>query len=50
MALEIQAQEAPQFDKVFVAIGAFHIEMPYFSVIGKYIAESGGPYVLVWLY
>lgn len=46
MALKIQAEEAPTFDNVFVALGAFHMEMSFFGVIGKYIAESGGPYLL----
>ena len=46
MALEIQAEETPQFDNVFVALGAFHVEMSYFGVLGKFIADSGGPYVL----
>ena len=29
-----------------MALGAFHIEMAFFSAIGKVIAESGGPYIL----
>ena len=43
MAFEIQAEETPQFDDVFVALGAFHIEISYYI---KYIADSGGLYIL----
>ena len=46
MAMEIQVEEAPQFDNVFAAFGSFHVEMSYFGTIGKYIAESGGPNLL----
>ena len=46
LAYQIQATESPAFDAVFVNLGAFHIELAYFNAIGKYIAESGGPYIL----
>ena len=46
IATQIQATKTPTHDKVFVALGAFHIELSFFSVLGKYIAESGGPYIL----
>ena len=46
LAYQIQATEAPDFDIIFINLGAFHIEMAYFNAIGKYIAESGGPYIL----
>ena len=46
IAMQIQKTDSPRFDQVFVNIGAFHIEMAFFAVIGKYIAESGGPYIL----
>ena len=46
MTLEIQIEEAPTFDKIFVTLGSFHIEMTFFSVIKKYISESGGPHLL----
>ena len=29
-----------------MALCAFHIEMAFFAAIGKYIAESGGPYIV----
>ena len=41
IALKIQATESPKYD-VFVNLGALHIEMAFFSAIGKYTAESGG--------
>ena len=46
MAMEIQIEEAPRFDNIFVTLGSFHIEITFFSVIGKYISESGGPHLL----
>ena len=45
--LQIQYQEMPKFDNIFINLGAFHIEMAFFKAIGKYIEESGGPYVLI---
>jgi hypothetical protein len=46
VAMQIQAEESPKFDNVFVALGAFHIEMALFVAFGKYVAESGGPHIL----
>ena len=46
MAMEIQTEEALTSDNIFVTLGSFHIEMAFFSVIGKYISESGGPHLL----
>ncbi|XP_057304270.1 uncharacterized protein LOC130641476 [Hydractinia symbiolongicarpus] len=46
VAMQLQAEESPKFDNIFVALGAFHVEMAMFSAFGKYIAESGGPHIL----
>ena len=46
IAYQIQATESPALDAVFINLGAFHIELAYFNAIGKYIAESGGPFIL----
>ena len=46
LAMQIQCEEQPAFDNVFVALGSFHIELALFSAFGKIIAESGGPHVL----
>ena len=46
IAMEIQIEETPTFDNIFVTLGSFHIEMTFFSVIGKYISESGRPHLL----
>ena len=46
ITLEIQAEERPQYDNIFIALGAFHIELSLFGVLGKYIADSGAPYLL----
>ena len=44
--MKLQAEEVPTYDNVFINLGAFHIEMAFFSAIGKYIADSGGPHIL----
>jgi len=46
MAMQIQFEEKPRFKRIFVALGAFHVEMAFFGAIGKVVAESGGPHVL----
>ena len=46
VAMQIQAEEKPQFDNVVVALGSFHIELALFSAFGKFIAESGGTHIL----
>ena len=43
IAMSIQAEEFPKFDNVFVALGSFHIELAFFSALGKIIDESGAP-------
>ena len=45
-ALQIQSQESPLFDNVFVCFGAFHIVLAYFAAIGYLLSESGGPHIL----
>ena len=40
-ALQIQAQESPKFDNIFICFGTFHIFMAYFGSLG-YILESSG--------
>ena len=46
VAYQIQATESPAFDSIFINLGAFHIELAYLNAIGKYISESGGPFIL----
>ena len=46
IVLKIQSEESLTYDKISVHLGAFHFEMACFCAIGKYIAESGGPYIL----
>ena len=45
-AMQIQSTENPIYDNVFINLGRFHIEMSFFKVLGKYIEESGGSYIL----
>ena len=35
IAMQIQAEESPKFDDIFVALGSFHIELAFFSSMGK---------------
>ena len=44
VAMQLQAEEAPKYDDIFVNMGAFHVDMAFFSALGKYLAESGGPH------
>lgn len=46
IAYQIKGEESPKYDAVFIALGAFHIEMAFFSAIKKIIAGSGGPHIL----
>lgn len=46
IAMQMQATETPTYDKVFAALGAFHIELSFLSASEKYIAESAGLYIL----
>ena len=39
--MPIQEEEAPKFDKLFNALGPFHLRMSYFACIGYFIASSG---------
>ena len=44
--MTIQAAESPEFDNVFVALGSFHIELAFFSALGKIVKESGATHFL----
>ncbi len=46
IALTIQSEERPEFDNLFIQLGSFHIELSLFKAIGKFIADSGGRYIL----
>ena len=46
IVMQIQHEETPKYDGVFIALESFHIEMAFFKVLGKIIAESGGPHIL----
>ena len=47
MALQIQHEESPKFDILFVNLAAFHIELSFFHAIATFIGESGWPYILI---
>ena len=46
MTLKIQKEESPNFDRLFIDFGSFHIEMAFFHSIGSNIVLSGGPSIL----
>jgi hypothetical protein len=45
-AMQIQAEETPLYDNIFICFGPFHINMAYFGAIGQIIDGSGGPEIL----
>ena len=47
LAMQIQAEESPKFDNLFIFLGQFHTEMAFFNALGKFIADSGGPTILI---
>ena len=47
VAMQLQAEEKPTYDNVFIHLGPFHITCAFFfSMLGKYLAESGGSHIL----
>ncbi|CAG9818900.1 unnamed protein product [Phaedon cochleariae] len=46
MTMQIQSEERPKYNNIFIQLGAFHIQIFFFKAVGKYIEESGGPYIL----
>lgn len=40
MALQIQVTESPKFDKIFINLGGFHINIAFFKAIGKFLEGS----------
>ena len=46
VAKQIQCEEYPTFNSIFVMFSGFHVEQNVFSAIGKIIEGSGGPYIL----
>ena len=45
VAFSIQSEESPKFDRLFIMLGAFHIQMAFFNVIGKYVDHSGSQHI-----
>ena len=40
-AYSIQALQAPEFDKLIILLGNFHLELAYFGALGTFLADSG---------
>ncbi|CAG4994332.1 unnamed protein product [Parnassius apollo] len=47
LAMQIQHTKNPEFDEIFINLGAFHTQMAFFKAIGKYIDSSGLVEILV---
>lgn len=45
-AYSIQALRAPEFDKLIILLGVFHLELALFGALGTYIDDSGIEYIL----
>ena len=45
--MQIQSSEKLRYNNLFVNLGALHIKLAFFEVFGKYIDESGAPYLLM---
>ena len=45
--MQIQYQESPRFNNIFICFGPIHIELAFFGETGHILAESGGPHILV---
>ena len=46
MQKRIQSKQCPVYVNFFIIFGSFHIELSFFSSLGKLIEGSGGPYIL----
>ena len=46
LAYQIQTQQNPEFNNVFICFGTFHISMAYFASIGYLIESSGDTEIL----
>ena len=44
-SMQLQAEESPTYDNLFINMGGFHIELAFFSALGKYMEESGGAHL-----
>ena len=40
--MQLQVEESRIYNNLFINIGDFHIELAFFSALGKNIEESGG--------
>ena len=45
-AYSIQALDAPEFDKLLIMLGNFHLEMAFYGAVGTYINENGAEHLL----
>ena len=46
LALQIQAEESPEFDNIFVTLGSFRIETAFLNAFGKIVSNSGALHLL----
>lgn len=46
LVLQIEAQESPEFDSIFVTLGSFCIEIVFFNACRKTMFKSGATHIL----
>ena len=46
LVMQIQAEEKPAFNKIFISLGSFHLEIAFFSALDEIIEELSGPHIL----
>jgi len=46
IAMQVQLDDVPLYDNVFVCFGAFHILLAFFASLGYLLDGSGGPDIL----
>ena len=47
MTMQVQENEKPKFNNIFMNLGAFHMQIAFFKAIGKHINASGLVEILV---
>ena len=46
IVMQIQHEQTPKYDSVFIALRSSHFEMAFVKATGKITAQSGGSYIL----
>ena len=46
-SMQLQAEDSPTYDNLFINLGGCHSELVFFSALGNYIEKSGEPRVVI---